>query len=411
MNPAQLHILKPQRRHRVYTIEDLCQLKDDGNRWLVHNMIPRIGRTIAYGHGGSFKTSCMFDLGVAVASGGSLMRQFPVTTHGPVFIVSAEGSKYTNRDRILAHLRARGGHSTELVARGGKPPIPTVSEVPLHYCQQSYIFDDPNDRKEFEEDMRRIRPVLVILDPLDSFIEGDENSAKETKTFRRYLDEIVGEFECSLVVIHHSTKETKDRQASIRGSSAWRGWIDSSLYFDRKTFKDGNVEVPYLSLVSQKQRDGQEGHIFSVLPEFDNERNMVTYQIVPDDGADIDSLMRSKTEQDIIRLLIARGPLTQKDIIEVSKLSHKRVSLALNQLAIDGYIDNDVEVPRATSSDGSRTRMVKAWRSIAKISAVDAIAAILKNQGEDDNVAAELELRRELPWYDGDPDGDGGEPS
>lgn len=369
-----------QRRHHiVHDIVGLCTLEDDGNRWLVRNMIPRIGRTFAWGHGGSFKTSILFDLAIAVASGGQLLRHFPVEEHGPVFVVSAEGSKYTNRDRIMAHLRARELNSPELLARGGKPPIPTVEQVPLYYCQQAYILDDPMDAAEFREDIERIRPKLIILDPLDSFIEGDENSAKDTKGFRRYLDGVVEEFECSVVVVHHSTKDNKDRATSIRGSSAWRGWIDSSLFFERKTYPVGNKQVPYLQLVCKKQRDGTEGDIFTVMPEFDKQRGITTYTIMPA-NVDADLLMRSEAQQRVLGLLAQYGALLQKEIIDLSEYSYNKVVTALADLQFDGYIAQNALVERSTSADGGRKRNCPAWQLTGKISAVDATAAILKAQ-------------------------------
>jgi len=365
-----------QRRHRVYDIEELCTLKDDGRRWLVKNMIPRIGRTMVWGEGGAYKTSLLFDLCVAVASGGSLLRQFPVEEHGPVFIVSAEGSKYTNRDRILDHLRARESDSPELYARGDRPPIPSVADCPLYYCQQAYVLDDMQDAKEFREDVERIKPILILLDPLDSFLEGDENSAKETKNFRRFLDTIVSEFECALLIIHHSTKGEKP---SLRGSTAWRGWVDASIQFNRRSVKIEQDTVNFVEVISQKQRDGEEGHIFSVLPEFNKARRTTTYSIV-DTELNHDLLMRSTVQQRVLEVLQLYGPLTQKDVIALTKFSWKRVSTALEMLAVDGLVAQDTDVTRPTSADGSRVRTVPAWRALVKTSLVDVATALLKER-------------------------------
>ena len=291
-----------QKRHKLYRIEDLLTLQDDGNRWLVSNMLPRIGKTIVYGHGGTYKTTILFDLAVGVASRGALLRQFPIDYHGPVLLVSTESSKYANKDRILSHIRARESISPELSARGGRAPIPNSDEMPIFFCHQAFDFDEISDQQEFDGVMEEIKstvgryPAYVMLDPLDSFISGDENSARETKPFRKYGDHIVEKYETSLCVIHHSTKSQEN--PSIRGSGAWRGWTDAALFFQKKSITYGDVTISYVDVVSDKQRDGREGRIFSVVPEFDDVRKMTTFTLMQE-GLDPDHLTRSVANKQV----------------------------------------------------------------------------------------------------------------
>lgn len=370
-------------RHRLYSVEELLTLQDDGQRWLVNNMIPRIGRSIIYGQGGTFKTTVMFDLAIGIASGGALLRQFPIDLHGPVLIVSTESSKYANRDRLLSHIRARESTSPELAARGGRAPMPNTKEIPIFFCHQAYDFDDVMDQQEFKVAMEGIKeetgkyPVFILLDPLDSFISGDENSAKETKPFRKFGDQIVEEYETSLCVIHHSTKNTEN--PSLRGSGAWRGWTDAALLFQKKFVTFNGETLTYVDVLSDKQRDGREGSIFSVIPEFDTTRRMTTFVLMKE-GLDPDFLTRSVVQQRVLEIVNTMSPITQKEIIDASGYTYKRVKAALEHLAIDGVLAQDVHVDRATSTDGSRSRTVPAWRATAKISQVDAAAALLRAQ-------------------------------
>lgn len=376
-----------RRRHTVYNAEELCTMPDDGNRWLVKNMIPRVGRTMVWGEGGAYKTSILFDLAVAVASKeGALLRQFPIEEHGPVFLVSAEGSKYTNRDRIMNHVRARSAASPELHARGGRPLIPSNEELQLHYCQQAYVLDDPEDQKEFREDVERIKPKLLILDPLDSFLEGDENSAKETKHFRRVLDELIDEYEMSVMIIHHATKSQDN--PTLRGSSAWRGWIDTSLFFRRRVVEiaRGQPAVKYVEVEARKQREGEDGHIFSVLPEHDKVRRMTTYTIV-DNVVDPDIYTRSIAQQHVLSALQQHGPMVQNDLATFTGYSYKRITNALRELQLDSLIDHKGQVQRSTSPDGSRQRNVQAWQALVKTSLADAAVALLKGRQEAEDAA------------------------
>lgn len=379
-----------QARHKIYRVEDLLTLEDDGQRWLVNNMVPRIGRTMVYGHGGTFKTTILFDLAIGVASGGALLRQFPIDQHGPVFIVSTESSKYANRDRLLSHIRARESSSPELLQRqavGKGAPMPITKEMPIFFCHQAYDFDDVMDQKEFEAAFEAIKeetgqyPRFTLLDPLDSFISGDENSAKETKPFRKFGDHIVEKYETSLCVIHHSTKDKEN--PSIRGSGAWRGWTDAALFFQKKFVTFNGENLTYVDVTSDKQRDGREGHIFSVIPEFDQVRKMTTF-VLMSDGIDPDFLTRSVVQQKVLELVRQLAPITQKEVIDASGFSYKRVKAALDHLAMDGVISQDVYVDRSTSTDGSRTRAVPAWRATAKISQVDAAVVLLRAAQQSD---------------------------
>ena len=367
--------------HKLYRIEDLLSLQDDGRHWLVKNMLPRIGRTIVYGHGGTYKTTILFDLAIGIASGGALLRQFPIEEQGPVLIVSTESSKYANRDRILTHIRARETQSPELLLRGGRPPMPNTEEMPIYFGHKAFEFDDIREQEAFKEQLEMIKkdtgryPVFILLDPLDSFIDGDENSAKETKPFRRFCDSVVDDYETSLCVIHHSTKNQEN--PSIRGSGAWRGWTDTALFFKKQRVIYNMMQLQYVDVDSDKQRDGSEGRIFSVIPEFDAVRKMTTFTCMQE-GIDPDVLMQNAIQQQVLQLIRNYAPITQKEIISLTQSTHKRIREALDALNADGVVAQDVSVERSTSADGSRARTVPAWRATTKISQVDAAAALLQ---------------------------------
>lgn len=372
--------------HRIYNIEELCTLQDDGNYWLVDNMIPRVGRTMVYGHGATNKSAIIFDLCVAVASGGMLLRQFPVKVHGPVLLVSTESSKYRNRDRILSHIRAREGLSPELIARGGKVPIPNVKDMPLYFCQQPFYLDDPMDLQEIRRAIDNIveetgkKLALLVLDPLDSFLQGDENSAKETKSFRRAGNAIVDDYETAVIVIHHATK---GEQPSLRGNSAWRGWTDAALFFQKRQGVVAGETKDYVDVAADKQRDGPDGHIFTVIPERDAERGWTTFTVVLE-GLDEDALIRNSVQSKVYATIKQHGAITQKDLMQETGCAWKRLVDALNALAYEGLVAQDAFVTRPTSPDGARTRKCPAWRAVPKTFMVDAVSALLKSTEEEE---------------------------
>ena len=71
-----------RRTHKVFSVAELLALQDTPDKWIVPHMIPRSGRTLVFGTGGAYKSTIVFDLCVAIAAQGQLLRQFPVQQYG-----------------------------------------------------------------------------------------------------------------------------------------------------------------------------------------------------------------------------------------------------------------------------------------------------------------------------------------
>jgi len=68
-------------------------------------------------------------------------------------------------------------------------------------------------------------PELIVVDTLHRFLQGDENSAQDAKTMLDACGALMQEFNCSVVLVHH-TGVSSEAQHRARGSSAWRGALD-----------------------------------------------------------------------------------------------------------------------------------------------------------------------------------------
>jgi hypothetical protein len=357
--------------HQFFSAADLLTLKDDPERWIVPFMIPKANKTIVFGEGGAYKSTIIFDLCVAIASGGQLLRQFPVKHHGTVLLISTEGSIYDNRDRILAHCRAHNVNP---------------AEINLHFCQEPFLLDDPSDVAELSQTIAHFKPLLVVLDPLDSFFAGDENSAKETKALRRAIDQLQREHECAFIIIHHQTKAKE----SVRGSSAWFGWADSVLHVKKEVVRlQGPTSEPrdMVSVNSQKLRNGKSGHVFSVVPQKDDVFGMITFALY--DGRAPAAVADDFFLHQVYRAIrLSPAPLTNAMIAEQLSARLDRLPRFLTQLEVDGFIAKDAVVERAT---GEGTRRVAAWRVLPRLSLVDAALSLVK--------ARELEIEQDLSTY------------
>ncbi|XUX01191.1 MAG: AAA family ATPase [Dehalogenimonas sp.] len=88
----------------------------------------------------------------------------------------------------------------------------------------SMSLDTDEGRKELLDAMEAVEPEVLILDPLYKIMNGDENSVQDVKVITNFLDAVMANYNCAVVFIHHSGK---DSSKGGRGSSLLEGWPDS----------------------------------------------------------------------------------------------------------------------------------------------------------------------------------------
>jgi phage/plasmid primase-like uncharacterized protein len=76
--------------------------------------------------------------------------------------------------------------------------------------------------------MLPVTPSVIVVDTLHRFLLGDENSAQDAKTMLDACNSLMNEFNCSVVLVHH-TGVSDEAQHRARGSSAWRGALDIEI--------------------------------------------------------------------------------------------------------------------------------------------------------------------------------------
>jgi len=363
----------PARRHRMYSAAELARLKEDPDRWIVPELIPKGGRTLVYGLGSSYKTSLCFDLAVAVAGNGNMLQQFPVDKHGHVLIVSTESNIHENSRRLKQHCRAHGI---------------SLDSLNLTYCQEPFYLDDKNDVVELAAWIEDLQPCMVMLDPLDSFFMGDESSAKETKPVRRAVDNLISTFGCAFVILHHTTKGKGNKLP--RGSSAWFDWADAALYTEKKLVKLGLPErVPFLEVTAKKQRNGRTGRALSGIAVHNPLLNTFTFDIYED--KDKETAITSYWSRKAHELLVAQGvPQTADMISQALKIRPARTKGALEMLAVQGLAARDVFVERPWGQGGQRMRKVKAWRGVRRYTPADLSDMMIRAEQVEAERAAEV---------------------
>lgn len=213
--------------------------------WLIKNFWTRKSHGIVAGEPKSFKSTLVMDMAVSVASGKPFLGQYEVVDKGPVVIIQNENAAWIMRDR-MSKIRASKGLIGE-VDEGdneGQYHIKFPTELPIYYInQQGFSLSNQAHKEELEKLLTKIKPRLVVFDPLYLMFDGDINSAKDLNPVLSWLLYLKDRHEFSLVLVHHWGKAKSSHRGGQRmlGSTTLHGWIESAWYI---SVKGASVEEP-----------------------------------------------------------------------------------------------------------------------------------------------------------------------
>jgi RecA-family ATPase len=191
-------------------------------RWLVEELWGASSVGVIGGAPKCAKTWLGLDMALSVATGTACLGKYTVPEPGPVLVYLAEDALLVVRERIEGMARHRG------LDLG--PVALDVITVPV------LRLDRDRDRARLWETTRRLRPKLLLLDPLVRLHGIDENSAGEVAELLAYFRALQRELDLSVVLVHHTRKNAAGGLAAgqgLRGSSDIHAFGDSNLYLRR----------------------------------------------------------------------------------------------------------------------------------------------------------------------------------
>lgn len=169
----------------------------------------------------SGKTFLALELAVAVASGKPALGRFLVHKPGKVLIYAAEDDATAIRSRVQGLCQARRLDFDDL-------RVGLIREPGLRLDQEDH-------RERLAMTLQRVRPRLLILDPLVRLHRADENSSAEISELLGYLRELQRAFEVAILLVHHVRKSPAGQPGqALRGSGDLHAWTDSALYLLRR---------------------------------------------------------------------------------------------------------------------------------------------------------------------------------
>ena len=220
----------------IVRLEEFLQNKGEV-RWLIDGWIQENSLIMVHGPSASGKTFLVLDWCLRLSAIDMENRDWcgRKTQPCPVFYLAGEGQQGM-RNRISAwgkHHRV-SAHNLSLLPK------------PIDLDQKAVIAALLEDM-----DRTKVRPGLVVIDTLNRYFSGDENSARDARTMIDACSKIMERYSCSVILVHH-TGLALDAQHRARGSSAWRGALDIEVSVKPKT-----ARTP-IAVIQRKMKDAEE---------------------------------------------------------------------------------------------------------------------------------------------------------
>jgi hypothetical protein len=191
-------------------------------RWLVEGLWGEASVGVIGGAPKSAKTWLGLDLALSVATGTACLGRYAVPQPGPALVYLAEDALPVVRQRIEGMARHRGLDLAAVAVYVITAPVLRLDRDP--------------DRTRLWETTRRLRPRLLLLDPLVRLHGIDENHAGEVAELLAYFRALQRQLELSVLLVHHTRKNAPGGVAAgqgLRGSGDIHAFGDSNLYLRR----------------------------------------------------------------------------------------------------------------------------------------------------------------------------------
>ena len=298
-------------------------------QWLVDGLWGRHAVGIVGGEPKCGKSFLALDLAVAVAAGVPCLRNFAAERPGPVLLFAAEDAGHIVRTRLQGIAKAADADFETL-------DIAVIDAPALR-------LDHRNDRQRLLETVERIRPSLVVLDPLVRLHGVDENAVAEIAPILGFLRDIQRRFETAILLVHHARKSGAARPGqALRGSSELHAWGDSNLYLRRR-----NKQI--LMTVEHRAAPGLADIEIELADDGEGPALRLRQETTDDDGPQPDS-----AERRILRILAdAEAPLSQRQIRQRAATRPATVAEALHKLVREGRVEPAPKGGYRLAADGA----------------------------------------------------------
>ncbi len=214
----------PANADQVLPVVRVAEIESEpnGQRWLVEELWGASAVGVIGGAPKCAKTWLGLDMALSVATGTACLGRYAVPESGPVLVYLAEDALPVVRERIAGMARHRGIDLARVEVHAITAPVLRLDRGP--------------DRARLWETARRLRPRLLVLDPLVRLHGIDENHAGEVAELLAYFRSLQRQLDFAVLLVHHTRKNAAGGAAAglgLRGSGDIHAFGDSNLYLRR----------------------------------------------------------------------------------------------------------------------------------------------------------------------------------
>lgn len=193
----------------------------DEQKWLVDKWLPDQSMAFIVSAPGGHKTWLLLDLAVSIASGTPFLGMYQVMESGPVIIIQQEDfhGQIVERLSLIVHNRFGILQSEEDMV------MPPTLPIYIH-PDRKLKFSDEKVMKALEEQIDKIRPKLVIIDPLYSAADMD-NYMADTASEMFQLKAMRDKFATGFVIAHHTKKGADGGREGAWGSQFLNAFLET----------------------------------------------------------------------------------------------------------------------------------------------------------------------------------------
>ena len=322
---------------RYYRVEELLKREPAEPDWLVKGMIARGQKILVQGPPKQMKTWFVLSLLKALSRGENVCGvPFWKTTVSGIKAVMVEEEHSTNA----------------LIQRVQQSLAGTSNIVIPHRTGVKLLPKNP----EFEDLLKFIdefRPDLLVLDPLRSFFDGDENDSSVMQQVFAPLNMLLRKYpHMAVVVVDHTAKKPSDVLVyASRGSSVKGAEMDGVIDI-RKFQKDEDVGV----VVTGEFRDAETVENLSLKFEDGN--------LVYDDGFRINiKLKDSEVRLQKLAKLLTQRSYTQKELTDLLKVSDQTVRNDISKLRAGGFTIEEEGGHQGSPKTYTLTKTPDGWKA------------------------------------------------
>ena len=305
--------------------------------WLVRDLLRESSVACLYGHRGSYKSFVAMSVAASVSTGVSWLGHDVLNAGLVIYIAAEGGGGMVQRTRALskhfdlppAAFNFQFITEPMICMRESEDMDLLVERVKEAIGWEPAGYTDPETGETHDHAVATEWPRLIVVDTLARCFMGDENKQEDMGAFVQGIDRMKMEFDCTMLIIHHTGLD----QTRPRGSTVLESACDTVYSLE------ADEAEPVLTLTCKKMKDSGEPDPLEMswqkvaverLPS-DEETETLTSIIIglPGDAQEDRKAM-------MMEILFASGPLSWLDWLAATGLPRASFARYCSQLKDSG---------------------------------------------------------------------------